>query len=252
MNLQRLFSLTRQAIDDYHMIESGDRIAIGLSGGKDSLTLLYALHGLKRFYPKKFELVAITVDLGFDEFDLTPVKELCERLLVPYTIISTDIGKVLFDIRKESNPCALCAKMRKGYFNQAAKDLGCNKIAYAHHKDDLIETMFLSLIYEGRFHAFSPYTYLERMDLSVIRPLLYAKESDVINFKNNYQLPICKNPCPVDGHTKREYVKLLTNSMEKENPGTKDRIFHAIIHGNLSGWPDIASLDANDSKEKEG
>lgn len=237
MKLQRLLSLTRQAVDDYQMISDGDRIAIGISGGKDSLTLLYALHGLMRFYPKNFELVAITVDLGFDGFDLTPVKELCERLSIPYTIISTDIGKILFDIRKESNPCALCAKMRKGAFNQAAKDLGCNKIAYAHHKEDLIETMLLSLIYEGRFYAFSPYTYLDRMDVSVIRPLIYANEADVIGFKNKYQLPVCKNPCPVDGHTKREYVKKLTKTLEKENPGVKDRMFHAITTGNLPGWP---------------
>lgn len=237
MKLQRLLSLTRQAVDDYQMISDGDRIAIGISGGKDSLTLLYALHGLMRFYPKNFELVAITVDLGFDGFDLTPVKELCERLSIPYTIISTDIGKILFDIRKESNPCALCAKMRKGAFNQAAKDLGCNKIAYAHHKEDLIETMLLSLIYEGRFYAFSPYTYLDRMDVSVIRPLIYANEADVIGFKNKYQLPVCKNPCPVDGHTKREYVKKLTKTLENENPGVKDRMFHAITTGNLPGWP---------------
>lgn len=237
MKLQRLLSLTRQAVDDYQMISDGDRIAIGISGGKDSLTLLYALHGLMRFYPKNFELVAITVDLGFDGFDLTPVKELCERLSIPYTIVSTDIGKILFDIRKESNPCALCAKMRKGAFNQAAKDLGCNKIAYAHHKEDLIETMLLSLIYEGRFYAFSPYTYLDRMDVSVIRPLIYVNEADVIGFKNKYQLPVCKNPCPVDGHTKREYVKKLTKTLENENPGVKDRMFHAITTGNLPGWP---------------
>lgn len=237
MKLQRLLSLTRQAVDDYQMISDGDRIAIGISGGKDSLTLLYALHGLMRFYPKNFELVAITVDLGFDGFDLTPVKELCERLSIPYTIVSTDIGKILFDIRKESNPCALCAKMRKGAFNQAAKNLGCNKIAYAHHKEDLIETMLLSLIYEGRFYAFSPYTYLDRMDVSVIRPLIYVNEADVIGFKNKYQLPVCKNPCPVDGHTKREYVKKLTKTLENENPGVKDRMFHAIATGNLPGWP---------------
>lgn len=238
MKLQRLYSLTRQAIDDYQMISPGDHIAVGVSGGKDSLTLLYALQGLKRFYPNAFELLAITVDLGFQESDFTPVKELCERLSVPYTVVSTDIGKILFDIRQESNPCSLCAKMRKGALNQAARDLGCNKIAYAHHKDDLVETMLLSLIYEGRFYAFSPYTYLDRMDLSVIRPLMYVDEADVIGFKNKYDLPVCKNPCPVDGHTKREYVKKLTKSLEKENPGVRDRMFHAILNGNINGWPE--------------
>lgn len=239
MKLQRLLSLTRQAVDDYQMIEAGDRIAIGISGGKDSLTLLYALYELMRFYPKKFQIVAITVDLGFENFDLSPVKELCTQLSVPYEVIHTNIGTILFDIRKESNPCALCAKMRKGIFNQRATELNCNKIAYAHHKDDLVETMLLSMIYEGRFHAFSPCTYLDRMNLTVIRPLIYARESDVIRFKNRYQLPVCKNPCPVDGHTKREYVKDLMKRLEQENPGAFEHMFHAIIQGNIPGWPDI-------------
>lgn len=236
MKLQRLLSLTRQAIDYYQMIDDGDKIAIGLSGGKDSLTLLYALNELKRFYPKQFELVAITVDLGFPDIDLTSVKNLCSQLSIPYTIIPTDIGKILFTIRKEPNPCALCAKLRKGTFNQKAIELGCNKIAYAHHKDDVIETMLLSLIYEGRFHAFAPNTYLDRTELTVIRPLIYVDEADVISFKTRYQLPVCKNPCPVDGHTKREYVKNLTKRLEGENPGAKNRLFHAIVNGKLDGW----------------
>ncbi|MDD3252273.1 MAG: ATP-binding protein [Lachnospiraceae bacterium] len=240
MKLQRLYSLTRQAIDCYHMIEDGDHIAVGISGGKDSLTLLYALNGLMKFYPKKFTITAITVDLGFDGFDLSPVTELCERFSIPYTIIHTEIGKILFDTRKETNPCALCAKMRKGALNQAAKDLGCNKVAYAHHMDDIIETMLLSLIYEGRFYSFSPYTYLDRMQLTVIRPLMYVPEADVIGFKNKYSLPVCKNPCPVDGHTKREYVKQLTKSLEHENPGVKTRMFHAILNGKIDGWPILA------------
>lgn len=174
MKLQRLYSLTRQAIDDYQLIDDGDRIAVGVSGGKDSLTLLYALCGLQTFYPKRFEVCAITVDLGFDGFDLSPVKTLCERFSVPYAIIPTKIGKILFDIRKETNPCALCAKMRKGALNQAALDLGCNKVAYAHHKDDVVETMLLSMIYEGRFYSFPPKTHLDRTDLTVIRPLIYG------------------------------------------------------------------------------
>lgn len=236
MKLQRLYSLTRQAIDYYHLIEHGDRIAIGISGGKDSLTLLYALCGLQRFYPKHFELEAITVDLGFPGCDFTAVAELCRQLSVPYTVIPTEIGAILFDSRKESNPCALCAKMRKGALNAAAKEHGCNKIAYAHHKDDVIETMLLSLIYEGRFYAFPPYTFLDRVELSVIRPMIYVNEADVIGFRNRYQLPVCKNPCPVDGHTKREYVKLLTKRLEEENPGVKDRMFHAVVNGQLPDW----------------
>lgn len=237
MKLQRLYSLTRQAIDCYHLIDSNDHIAVGVSGGKDSLTLLYALNGLKQFYPKPFDLTAITVDLGYQDFDLSPVKKLCKQLSVPYHIVNTEIGKILFDIRKEPNPCALCAKMRKGALNAAAKELGCNKIAYAHHKDDLIETMLLSLIYEGRFYAFSPYTFLDRMELTVIRPMIFVSEADVIGFKNKYELPVCKNPCPVDGYTKREYVKQLIKKLVNENPGVKERMFRAITEGNINGWP---------------
>lgn len=237
MKLQRLLSLTRQAIDDYQMIQTGDHIMLGISGGKDSLTLLYALSSLKKFYPNKFELSAITVDLGFEGFDLSPIKTLCEALDVPFTAVHTEIGKILFEARKEANPCALCAKMRKGALNSAAKELGCNKIAYAHHRDDLIETMLLSLIFEGRFYSFSPVTYLDRTDLTLIRPMIYVTEADVIGFKNKYQLPVCKNPCPVDGKTKREYVKNLTKTLNQENPGVKERLFHAIIEGNINGWP---------------
>lgn len=228
MKLQRLLSLIRQAVEQYHMIEDGDHIAVGVSGGKDSLTLLYGLHYLQKFYPKQFTLSAITVDLGLGNMDLEPVRALCEEFGVPYTVIPTDIGKVLFEIRKESNPCSLCAKMRKGALNNKALELGCNKIAYAHHKEDLVETAMLSLIYEGRFHAFSPYTHLDQTGLIVIRPLLLVSEADVKGFRNKYQLPVCKNPCPMDGHTKREYVKNLIHTLEIENPGVKDRLFHAV------------------------
>lgn len=238
MKIQRLLSLTRQAVDDYGLIQSGDKIAVGISGGKDSLTLLHALCGLKKFYPQPFELCAITVDLGFEAFDLSPVKALCEELSVDYTIVPTEIGKILFDTRKETNPCALCAKMRKGALNEAAIRLGCNKIAYAHHRDDLIETMLLSLIYEGRFYSFSPETFLDRTGLTVIRPMIYVSEADVIGFKNRYHLPVCKNPCPVDGKTKREYVKELTKQLNQDAPGVKDRMFHAITEGRIKGWPD--------------
>ena len=243
MKLQRLLSLTRQAADAYGLIQKGDRIAVGISGGKDSLTLLYALHGLKRFYPNSFELYGITVDLGFGTTDFTRVNALCQQLSVPYTVVPTDIGTILFQIRQESNPCALCAKLRKGALNQAALELGCNKIAYAHHRDDVIETMMLSLIYEGRFYSFSPATYLDRTGLTVIRPMIYVNEVDVIGFKKKYDLPVCKNPCPVDGHTKREYVKGILKNLERENPGTKDRMFHAIINGNLPGWPEFVTKE---------
>ena len=238
MKLQRLLSLLRQAIDQYQMIENGDHIAIGISGGKDSLTLLYGLSQLQKFYPKHFTLSAITVDMGLDTMNLEPIKALCADFNVPYEIISTEIGKILFEARKESNPCALCAKMRKGALNQKALELGCNKIAYAHHKDDLIETALMSLLYEGRFYAFPPVTHLDRTDLTVIRPLMLVSEADVKGFRNKYQLPVCKNPCPVDGKTKREYVKQLTSKLNHDSPGVKDRFFHAIIDGNNPGWPE--------------
>ena len=238
MQLQRLLSYTRKAVDEYQMIEDGDHIAVGISGGKDSLTLLYALHGLKRFYPKKFELSAITVDLGFEDFDLMPIRELCKEMEIPYTIVKSDIYNILFNIRKESNPCSLCAKMRKGALNEAIKAAGCNKVAYAHHKDDIVETMLLSLLFEGRFHSFSPRTYLDRMDLTVIRPMMFVDEMDVIGFKNKYDLPVVKSKCPVDGYTKRQYAKELVRQLNTEHPGAKERMFRAILNGNIKGWPE--------------
>ena len=238
MKLQQLLSFTRKAVDEYQMIQEGDHIAVGISGGKDSLTLLYALHGLKRFYPNKFELSAITVDLGYEEFDLDPVHELCQELGVPYKVVKTDIAHILFEERKESNPCSLCAKMRKGALNDAVKEMGCNKVAYAHHKDDIIETMLLSLIFEGRFHSFSPKTYLDRMDLTVIRPIMFVDEADVIGFKNKYNLPVVKSKCPVDGYTKRQYAKELVRQLDTEHPGAKNRMFTAILNGDIEGWPE--------------
>ena len=241
MELQRLLSYVRKAVDDYHLIDDGDKIAVGISGGKDSLTLLYALNSLKRFYPNKFEIYAVTVDLGFGNLDLEPIRSLCDFLKVQYTIIGTDIAKIVFDDRKETNPCSLCAKMRKGALNEKIKEMGCNKVAYAHHKDDVVETMLLSLIYEGRFHTFAPKTYLDRMDLTVIRPLLYVKEADVIGFTNKMKLPVCKSPCPADGNTKREYVKQLLKSFEHETPGTRERMFTAIVNSGMKGWPEVLS-----------
>ena len=218
------------------MIADGDKIAVGISGGKDSLTLLYALSGLRRFYPQKFELMAVTVDLGFQNLDLSKISALCEELQVEYKIIKTDIAQIIFEDRKESNPCSLCAKMRKGALNEAVKAAGVNKIAYAHHKDDVVETMLMSLVYEGRFHTFSPVTYLDRMDLTVIRPLMYMNEADVIGFINKYDIPVVKSPCPADGHTKREYIKQLLQQLNRENPGVKERMFTAIQTGSLKGW----------------
>lgn len=240
MRLQQVLSFVRKAVDDYHMIEDGDKIAVGISGGKDSLTLLYALHALKRFYPNKFEIHAVTVDLGFQNLNLEKIEQICrDELQIPYTIVKTDIAQIIFEQRKESNPCSLCAKMRKGALNEAIKAEGCNKVAYAHHKDDVVETMLMSLIFEGRFHTFSPVTYLDRMDLTVIRPLMYMNEADVIGFVNKNNVPVVKSPCPADGYTKREYVKQLLQQLNRENPGVKERMFTAIANGNMQGWPSI-------------
>lgn len=234
MKAQQLFSYVRRAVQDYDMIQYGDKIAVGVSGGKDSLALLYAMNGLRKFYPEKFDLVAISVDLNFDIQDFSKIKEYCNDMDIPLHIVKTDISNIVFNERAETNPCSLCAKMRKGALNEFAKSIGCNKIAYAHHKDDLIETMFLSLIYEGRFHCFSPVTYLDRMDLTVIRPLMYVPEMDVIGFANKYELPVAKSKCPVDGHTKREYVKNLVSRLTSENPGCKERFFRAILNGGFN------------------
>lgn len=236
MKLQQVLSHVRKAVDDYHMIEDKDKIAIGISGGKDSLTLLYALHELKRFYPAHFTIHAVTVDLGFDNLNLDRIQALCKELDVEYTVVRTDIARIVFENRKESNPCSLCAKMRKGALNNAIRTAGCNKVAYAHHKDDVVETMLLSLIFEGRFHTFSPVTYLDKTGLTVIRPLIYMQEADVIGFVNKYHVPVVKSPCPADGHTKREYAKQLLRRLNLENPGVKERLFTAIQNGNMKGW----------------
>lgn len=238
MKLQQLLSLTRKAIEEYSMIDDGDKIAIGISGGKDSLALLYALSNLRRFYPKHFDIEAVTVSTGIDGMDFTEIANLCKELGVNYTIVNTQIYEIVFNARKESNPCSLCAKMRKGAFNNKAIELGCNKIAYAHHKDDLLESLMMSLIYEGRIHTFSPVTHLEKSNLTLIRPLLYINEADIIGFKNKYNLPVVKNLCPADGFTKREYASNLLKEINHESPGAKNRIFSAIINGNLEGFPE--------------
>lgn len=231
MKLQRLYSYLRQAIDEYHMIEEGDRIAIGISGGKDSLTLLYGLAGLRRFYPEKFELIAITVDLGYDGFDLSKVQELCANLNVEYHIVHTQIKDMV-----TNGECSLCARLRKGAFNTKALELGCNKIAYAHNMDDVVETMMMSLIYEGRFSTFWPVTHFDDTDLDVIRPMIYVPLSEVIGFRNKFDLPVTSNPCPYDKHTERTYIRELLKDINHHAPSVTHRMMTAIRNGNLEGW----------------
>lgn len=236
MKIQHLLSYTRRAIQDYHMIEEGDRIAVGISAGKDSLTLLLALKHLQHFYPKKFELEAITISLGFEDFDLSKVRSFCEQLGVRYTVYDTQIGKIVFNERKESNPCSLCSKMRKGALNDKAKELGCNKIALGHNKDDINETLLMSLFYEGRIHTMSPMTYLEGADLTIIRPLIYVPEKDIKYFVKKENLPVVKSPCPVDGTTKRETTKQLIYKLEKDIPHLSNHLFGAIERSEIDGW----------------
>lgn len=238
--MQKLLSYVRRCVDDYHMIEDGDKIAVGVSGGKDSLTLLYALSGLRRFYPKHFDIVAITLDMGFEGADFSEVQKLCDELGIPYILKKTQLKEIIFDIRKESNPCSLCAKMRRGALHDTALENGCKKIALGHHFDDAIETHMLSLFYEGRINCFLPVTYLDRKGVTLIRPMLYTSERYIKSFSRRISLPIVHNPCPANGNTKRQEIKDLLFSLEKGNPGLRERIFGAIQRYPLRGW-DVAS-----------
>lgn len=240
---KHLLSYVRRAVDDYGMIEEGDRIAVGVSGGKDSLTLLAALAGLRRFYPKKFELIAITEDMGFEGSDWSAVSAFCEKLGVEYHIEKTDIAKIVFDIRKESSPCSLCAKMRRGALNGSAKKFGCNKVALGHHYDDVVETFMLNLFFEGRIGCFRPVTYLSRMDVTVIRPMIYMPEKDVRAYAAAAELPVTKSLCPADGNTQREEMKNLLQELDKTNKGLKYRVFGAIQRGEIDGWKNIGAPD---------
>ena len=241
-NTKLLLSYARRAVDDYEMINEGDKIAVGVSAGKDSLALLVALAQMRRFYPKKFTLIAITVDMGFEGMDLSPIKTFCEELDVEYHVVPTQISKIIFDIRKEKNPCSLCAKMRRGALHTAAKELGCNKVALGHHFDDVVETFMLNLFYEGRLGCFRPVTYLSRIDLHLIRPLIYMPEKDVRYFASKVELPVIKSPCPADKNTERERMKELLHDLERENKGLRYRIFGAMQRGNIDGFHEIGRM----------
>lgn len=231
MNLQQLYSKVRQAVQTYDMIGEGDKIAIGISGGKDSLGLLYALSGLRNFYPKRFDIVAITVDLGYEGFDLTKIQELCEKLNVEYHIVKTEIGKMT-----AAEGCSLCARLRKGALQGKAIELGCNKIAYAHNMDDVVETMMLSLIYEGRFSTFYPVTHLDDVNIDLIRPFVFVTQAEAVGFMNKFNLPVATNPCPFDHASERTYVRNLLADINKHAKGVKKRMMTAICDGTLEHW----------------
>lgn len=224
--MQKILGKIRKICEKYALIEENDKIAVGISGGKDSLLLLSALKKLQEFYPKKYEIVAISIDLSNGEMDFSPIARYCEKLEVPYYVEKTNVFEIIFDIRKEKNPCSLCANFRRGHLNSFAKSLGCNKVALGHHSDDLIETFVMSLFFEGRVSTFSPKSYLSRCDLHVIRPLLFVEEDEIK--KLSATLPVVHNVCPADTHTQREGAKDLLSMFEKKYPGAKEKILNAI------------------------
>ena len=237
--MQRLLSRVRFAVDKYNMIEDGDHIVVGISGGKDSLALLCTLAEMRVFYPQKYTLSALTVDMGFSvsesiaapAADYSGIRELCRRLDVPYVVKQTEIARVIFDIRKESNPCSLCARMRRGVIHDEVKALGANKLALGHHMDDAVETFMMSLTQEGRINCFSPVTELEDKSLTVIRPLIYAEEREISRAVKKGGFEVTKSRCPADGETSRQRMKEKLRAEEKADPGLKVRIFGAIQRG---------------------
>ena len=231
--MQKLMGLVRRCVEDYNMIEPGETVAVGISGGKDSLVLLQLLAGLREY--SDFQLEAVTIDMGLG-MDYTPVKEFCEKLQVPYTVVPTQIGPIIFDHRKEKNPCSMCSKMRRGALNQAILDKGIRKIALGHHYDDAVETFVMSLIYEGRISCFQPVTDLDRTGVVQIRPMLYIHERTVDNFATRMELPVVENRCPVDKNTKREEIKQLVYELSRTYPDLKERIFGAMQRLPLPEW----------------
>ena len=234
--MNKFTGLVRRCIEDYSMIQDGDKIAVGISGGKDSLALLYALSSLRSYYPERFELYAVTLDLGFGEMDFTPIKELCQRLDVPYIVKKTDISDVVFNQRKESNPCSLCAKMRRGALCDLLNEHGIKKIALGHHFDDAVETFMMSLFYEGRLSCFQPVTYLDKSGITQIRPMVYVGEGTIKNLAKKYDFPIVENPCPMDKTSKRHEIKELIKELSKDHPDLKSKIFGSIQRLPLDGW----------------
>lgn len=233
--MDKILSYVRRCVEDYDMIHSGDRLAVGVSGGKDSLVLLAALAKLREFYPQPFTVEAITLDMGTG-MDFAPVEAYCRKIGVPYTVIGTEIAHIIFDVRKEKNPCSMCAKMRRGALHNAMLERDIHKIALGHHFDDAVETFFLSLFYEGRLSCFQPVTYLDRTGITQIRPLLYCGEGMLRNAAERNHLPVVFNPCPADGNTKRQEVKELIKSLDKQYPGLKSRVFGAMQGLPLPAW----------------
>lgn len=240
---KKLLSYVRRCVEDYDMIRPGDRIAVGVSGGKDSVTLLAALAALREFYPASFTVEAFTLDMGHvdgrEGMDFTPLAEFCREREIPYTILPSEIHHIIFDLRREKNPCSMCAKMRRGALHNALQERGIKKIALGHHFDDAVETFFLSLFYEGRISCFQPVTYLDRTEICQIRPLLYCGEGMIRALVEKAGLPVIHNPCPADGSTKRQEVKELIRGLDRQYPGLKRRIFGAMQRLPLPAWEPV-------------
>ncbi|CCX71622.1 MAG: ATP-binding protein [Christensenellales bacterium] len=234
--LNEFTGIIRKAVDDYHMIDDNDKVAVGVSGGKDSLLLLLALKHLQSYYPKHFELEAITIELGFEGMDFEPVRKMCEELDIPYTCLKTDIKEIVFDVRKEDNPCSLCAKMRRGALNDAIRERGIKKLALGHHFDDAIETFLMSLLFEGRLSCFRPVTFMDRSGVTQIRPMVYAGEGKITNLAAALELPIVENPCPQDKTSKRYEIKQLIKTLSADYPDMKSKVFGAMQRLPLPGW----------------
>jgi len=234
--MQQLAGPVRRCIDDYNMIDRGETIAIGMSGGKDSIALLYAMADLRRYHPAKFNLHAVTLLMGFDGMDFAPIRDLCAKLDVPYTIKQTNIARVVFDEREEKNPCSLCASMRRAAMCDTIMQLGIKKVALAHQNDDAVETFLMSLLYEGRLHCFKPVTYLSRTDTTQIRPMLYVKEETIVKLVEKHKLPVVKNTCPINGVSKREEIKILLSTLKADHPDIKAKLFGAMKRLPLDGW----------------
>ncbi len=236
--MQQLMSYMRCAMEKYNMIDDGDKVAVGVSGGKDSVAMLVGLAQLRRFYPKKFELIAVTLDPCFNNAhgDYSEISKLCEELCIPYIIKRTELAKIIFQTREEKNPCSLCARMRRGALHDIAKENGCNKIALGHHMDDAAETFMMNLLNLGQIGCFSPVSYLSRKDLYMIRPMIFASEKDVKRAINKSSLPVIKSLCPVDKKTQREDVKNLLNSLEKDYPALRKKIVGSLQRGEIDRW----------------
>lgn len=227
----------KRAIVDYGMISDGDRIAVGLSGGKDSGVLLYVLDGVRRTAPVKFEIYGIFLDLGFG-MDISPLVEFCRRLEIPFRYQATDIGQIVFDVRNEKNPCALCSTLRRGALNDLALEMGCNRVALGHHLDDVVDTFFMSLFYTGQLRTFSPNTYLDRTGLYMIRPLVYLEQGQVKQLATLEKVPVIENPCPASGFTKREEIKKLVAGLRKSYPDLREKVLAALQGADLKNlWP---------------